>query len=101
MSPFKILRRHSTPAPQNVTSGRFEIEHDGEVAYLEYTLSGNVLGLIHTEVPEKLRHHGLAMELAEHALRFAREHQLKVDIICPTVGSYIEKHPEYSDLVLR
>ena len=84
-----------------VTSGRFEVERDGQVAYLEYTLSGNVLELIHTEVPEKLRGHGLAHELANTALEYARENHLKVDVICPSVSTYVEEHPEYSDLLLR
>ena len=43
------------PKPQEVTTGRFEIERDGEVASLEYSMTGNVLALIHTEVPDKLR----------------------------------------------
>jgi hypothetical protein len=35
--------------PQKVTTGRFEMEHDGQAASLEYSLAGNVLELIHTE----------------------------------------------------
>ena len=87
--------------PQKVTTGRFEMERDGQVASLEYSMTGNVLELIHTEVPHKLRGLGLASSLAENALRFARENNLKVDVICPSVQEYIEKHPEYSDLVLH
>ena len=84
-----------------VTTGRFEIEQSGQVAYLEYSLAGNILELIHTEVPEKLRHWGLASALAENALQWAREHNLKVDIICPTVRRYVEQHPEYSGLEMH
>jgi uncharacterized protein len=84
-----------------VTTGRFEMEREGETAYLEYSLSGNVLELIHTEVPEKLRGMGVASSLAESALLWAKERNLKVDIVCPLVRSYVAKHPEYSDLVLR
>jgi predicted GNAT family acetyltransferase len=97
---WKILRREPRQ-PQKVTSGRFEIERDGEVAYLNYSLAGNILTLDHTEIPEKLRHMGLASSLAETALRWARDHNLKVDIVCPTVQQYVAKHPEYSDLILR
>ena len=86
---------------QQVTTGRFEIEQNGEVTYLEYSLSGNILELIHTEVPEKVRNLGLAAALAKYALDWAREHNLKVDIICPTVQRYVQQHPEYADLVLR
>ena len=88
-------------APQKVTTGRFEIERDGQVAYLEYSLTANVLELIHTEVPEPLRRLGLAASLAETALRWALENHLRVDVICPSVLDYIAKHPEYSNLVLH
>jgi predicted GNAT family acetyltransferase len=97
---WKIFSRKSK-APEKVTTGRFEIERDGAVAYLEYTMAGNVLALLHTEVPEKLRGLGFASSLAETALQYARENKMKVDVICPSVFDYISKHPEYSDLVLR
>ncbi|HZS28839.1 MAG TPA: GNAT family N-acetyltransferase [Candidatus Angelobacter sp.] len=87
--------------PQQVTNGRFEIGRNGQVAYLEYNLAGKLLQLIHSEVPEALRGHGLASELAQSALEWARENGVKVDVICPSVAAYLEKHPEYSDLVLR
>ncbi len=91
---------HQKP-PQLVTAGRFEIERDGLIAYLEYTLSGDVLGLIHSEVPEALRGQGLASELARTALDWARENHKKVDVICPSVAAYLKANPKYSDLVLR
>ena len=87
--------------PQQVTYGRFEIERDGSVAYLEYSSSGNILELIHTEVPEKLRHLGLATSLAETGLQWAREHNQKVDIVCPVVRQYVTHHPEYADLLMH
>ena len=91
----------SKPSPQQVTSGRFEIERDGHLAYLEYTLAGKVLTLIHSEVPAELRGQGVASGLAQSALEWAREHGVKVDVICPSVAAYLEKHPEYADLVLH
>jgi predicted GNAT family acetyltransferase len=87
--------------PVKVTTGRFEIEQGGEAAYLEYSLSGNVLELIHTEVPKDLRGQGFASSLAETALQYAKARNLKVDVICPLVGAYVEKHPEYASLILH
>ena len=81
-----------------VTTGRFEIERNGEIAYFEHSLSPGVLELIHTEVPKALRHMGLATSFAETALQYARQDSLKVDIVCPTVREYITKHQEYSHL---
>ncbi len=50
--------RHKRLPQQKVTTGRFEIERNGEVAYLEYSLSGSVLELTHTEVPKKIAWYG-------------------------------------------
>lgn len=98
MGVWEIFRRKPR-TPQKVTTGRFEIERNGDVAYLDYSLAGDTLVLSHTEVPEKLRHMGLSSSLAKTALDWAREHNLKVDIVCPTVQQYVAKHPEYSELV--
>ena len=100
MTAWGIFRRKPQPQ-QKMTTGRFEIEQDGAVAYLEYNLSEKVLVLIHPEIPEKLRRKGLASSLAAGAFQWARENNRKVDIICPIAQEYVEKHPEYADLVLR
>ncbi len=87
--------------PQQVTTGRFEIERDGKIAYLTYSIAGSILELIHTVVPEELRGKGLAAELAQGALDYAHENKMKVDVVCDSVAVFIKKHPEYDDLVLR
>jgi predicted GNAT family acetyltransferase len=89
------------PASQIVTNGYFELERDGQVATLQYTVAGNVLALIHSEIPESLRGSGMASTLAQTALDWAREHHMKVDVVCPFVAAFLEHHPEYSGLVLR
>ena len=99
--PAMHIFKDEKKSTERVTSGRFEIERDGSVAYLEYTQSGTVLELIHTEVPKAMRGAGIAYELIQSALDWAREHKLKVDVICPVVAGYIRKHPQYSDLVLH
>jgi hypothetical protein len=76
---WEIFRR-KPQSLQKVTTGRFEIERNGEVAHLEYSLSGNILELTHTEVPEKLRHMDLASDLAKSALDWAREHHLRLTL---------------------
>jgi uncharacterized protein len=95
-----MFHKAKTP-PVEVISGRFELEQDGHFAYLEYTLAGKILQLIHTEVPHGLRGQGLASALAKSALDWAREHAVKVDVVCPSVAAYLAKHAEYSDLVLK
>jgi uncharacterized protein len=85
---------------RNVTRSRFELEEMGETAYLEFDLdSAGWITLLHTEVPEALRGRGIAGELAKTGLEYARDNQLKVDVVCPLVANYISKHPEFLPLV--
>ena len=89
------------PAPTVVTQGRFELEDNGQMATLEYSLAGKVLELIHTEVPPQLQGTGAGSSLVKSAFEWAREHGAKVDVICPFATEYIKRHPEYSDLIVR
>jgi uncharacterized protein len=87
---------------RSVTRNRFELEEMGETAYLEFDLdSGGWITRLHTEVPEALRGRGIAGELAKTGLEYARDNQLKVDVVCPLVANYISKHPEFQPLVGR
>jgi uncharacterized protein len=82
------------------TMSRFELEEEGETAYLEFELDhAGWITLWHTEVPQALRGRGLASVLAKTALEYARDHDLKVDVICPSVANYLSKNPEFQDLV--
>jgi predicted GNAT family acetyltransferase len=87
---------------RSVTRSRFELQEMGETAYLEFDMdSAGWITLLHTEVPEALRGKGIAGELAKTGLEYARDNQLKVDVVCPLVANYIAKHPEFQPLVGR
>jgi uncharacterized protein len=89
-----------TKEKRRVTRNRFELEEMGETAYLEFDLdSAGWITLLHTEVPDALRGRGIAGELAKTGLEYARDNQLKVDVVCPLVANYISKHPEFEPLV--
>jgi uncharacterized protein len=83
-----------------VSRNRFEFEDEGETAYLEFDLDGQGwITLWHTEVPPRLRGRGIAGMLAQTAFEYARDNNLKVDVVCPLARAYVEKHPEFKDLV--
>ena len=87
---------------RSVSRSKFELEEDGETAYLEFeTDSDGWITLLHTEVPKALRGRGIANLLAQTGLEYARDHQLKVDVVCPLVASYLAKNPEFKGLVGR
>jgi predicted GNAT family acetyltransferase len=82
------------------TMNRIEIEREGEVAFLGYeTDADGWISLLHTWVPPALRGRGIANELAQKALDYAKDHHLKVEVICPVVFHFLTKHPEYKPLV--
>jgi hypothetical protein len=85
-----------------VTRSRFEIEERGEVAYLEFdTDSQGWMTIWHTEVPPEMRGRGVAAELAQTAFEYAKQNNLRVDVICPLAADFASKHPEYKSLISK
>ena len=78
---------------------QFEMQIDGHVARLEYSLDGDRIVYRHTEVPRELQGKGLAGKLAVYALEDAREKGRGVIPTCEFVAGYIQRHQEYADLV--
>jgi predicted GNAT family acetyltransferase len=78
---------------------RFELEADGRTAFLTYRREPGRLVLLHTEVPEDLEGQGLGGTLVRAALDGAREAGEQVVPLCPFVHAWVEKHPEYADLM--
>jgi len=85
----------------NEKESRFEWELEGHLAVLEYEFEDGVMALVHTGVPQALQGRGIAGQLAKFALEYAREHHLQVIPYCPYVKVYLERHPEYMDVVKR
>jgi uncharacterized protein len=81
------------------TAGRFEIGEHGSLGSLTYTLRDGLLRLVHTEVPPAARGKGHADKLARAALEYARREGLRVSPVCSFVAKYIQRHPEYKQLV--
>jgi predicted GNAT family acetyltransferase len=82
------------------TAHRFVARTGGAEAVLEYaTLDAKTLDYHHTFVPPASRGGGIASQLTEYALRYARDNGLKVRPTCPFVASYVQRHPEFQPLV--
>jgi len=83
----------------NPEARRFEVAVDGHLAVLEYIRGDRRLALVHTLVPEALGGQGIGGQLARAGLEYARREGLAVDPVCPFVARYLEKHPEYHELL--
>jgi len=80
----------------NTAASRFEIDIDGQIAFLDYKRTGNELAILHTEVPMPLRHQGLGTLLAKTAIATARADGMRLKVLCPFVQAYRRKYPEAS-----
>ena len=79
---------------------RFEAHLDGELAgYLFYRERTGEIILVHTEVAGEFEGHGVGGKLVAGALDDIRDRGLTVTVWCPFARGYIERHPEYADLV--
>ena len=83
----------------NPATSRFEMASGDAVAFVEYMRAGDRIVLIHTEVPEALSGRGVGSKLVRGTLEAVRTEGLKVVPRCEFVAAYIERHPEYRDLL--
>ena len=83
----------------NPTEKRFELKVGENVAALYYSKFENKLYLNHTEVPEALQGQGLARQLVEEALEYAKANNLPVVPMCPYANKFIQRHPQYQELL--
>ena len=78
---------------------RFETSVDGHTGYISYQERDDKLFYDHTIVPQELGGRGVGSALVKYALNYARDNNKKVVPQCSFVASYIDKHPEYQDLL--
>lgn len=81
---------------------RYEIRVDGELAgFADYILTPGMITFTHTEIDQSFEGKGMGGVLTREALDDVRERELTVLPVCPFVKGWIERHPEYLDLVHR
>jgi predicted GNAT family acetyltransferase len=84
----------------NPAEHRFEISLDGEAAgFTEYRPHGDALEFFHTVIGEAFEGKGLGSILIGSTLDAIRERGVKIVPTCTFVRGYIDKHPEYADLI--
>ena len=83
----------------NEAENRFETLIDGRTGYISYKERDDKLVYDHTIVPPQLGGRGVGSALVKKALDYARENNKKVVPQCSFVASYIDKNPEYKDLL--
>jgi uncharacterized protein len=86
---------------ENPERNRYEaLVESGVVAgFSEYQKRDGRLVFTHTEVDDAFEGQGVGSALARGALDDARAQGLVVEPLCPFIKAYIDRHPEYQDLV--
>lgn len=86
-----------TDAPE---ASRYELRDDDRLlGQAAYQLRGDEVVFSHTEVDDSQEHSGLGSRLVRAALDDVRGRGLTVVPQCPFVRGWIERHPDYRDLV--
>ncbi|GGD10136.1 GNAT family N-acetyltransferase [Nocardioides daphniae] len=81
-------------------ANRYEVHVAGELAgFADYRRLDGVIDFLHTEVFEAYAGRGLAKTLAEASLNHVRQEGLGALPHCPLYQRFIQKNPEYVDLV--
>jgi len=88
-----------TDSPED---SRYEIRDGDQLLGLAaYQRRGDQVVFTHTEVDSDSEHSGLGSTLVRAALDDVRAKGEKVIPQCPFVKGWIERHPDYADLVLH
>ncbi|PPJ42588.1 MULTISPECIES: GNAT family N-acetyltransferase [unclassified Pseudoxanthomonas] len=80
---------------------RFHTRVDGHEAELLYSLRDGRMVINHTGVPNEIGGRGVAASLVKSALDHARAQGWRVVPACSYSAAYIERHPEYAELIDR
>ena len=70
-----------------------------EIGELAFSRLGDVVTALHTEVAESAEDQGVGSTLARTFLDDIRSAGRRVVPLCPFVRGWLQKHPDYADLV--
>jgi predicted GNAT family acetyltransferase len=88
-----------TDIVHNEPQCRFEHIVDGHFCELGYQLDDQCMSILHTLVPAEAGGRGIAALLNRAALDTARIRGWRVQPLCSYTATYIQRHPEYTDLL--
>ncbi|HMQ78444.1 MAG TPA: GNAT family N-acetyltransferase [Ignavibacteria bacterium] len=78
---------------------QFELVIEGHTARIEYMIMASKIFLTHTEVPSELEGRGIGSIIVELALEEVEKRGLKLIPLCPFVGKYLTRHPEWKRIL--
>lgn len=89
----------SAEVRDNPEQQRFELDTAEGPAVALYRWDGDLMVIFHTAVPRGFRRQGIGENLMQGVLDEARRRKLKVVPLCWFVREFVERNPEYDDVV--
>jgi len=83
----------------NQAKDQFETTVDGHLGVLTYAERDGKLYLLHTGVDDALEGQGVGSALVRTAAEYARASGLRIVPFCHFAKGWLERHPEYADLI--
>jgi len=86
---------------QTENKGMFYIEEEGNIlAEMTYAHSDPEHIIIeHTQVDDELKGQNVGFTLVNHAVEYARQHNLKIMPVCPFAKAVFDKKPDLRDVL--
>ena len=81
------------------TGRRYEMDEQGQTSWADYRRMSERLFIDHVEAPPSLRGTGAAGRLMAAVAADARRQGLKIVPICSYAASWLDRSPEFRDLV--
>jgi predicted GNAT family acetyltransferase len=91
----------ASPVTDNAGRSRYEMAAGDGTAVLNYRRERDLLYLTHTEVPAEAEGQGIGGALVRAVLEQARRDGQAVVALCPFVHAWVERHPEFADVLAR
>ena len=84
----------------NESASRYELEVDGLIVFANVRRVGDVLYIDYVFAPPELRGTGTAGRFMEGLMQIVRAENLKAVPICGYAAAWLQRHPEYRDLLI-
>jgi predicted GNAT family acetyltransferase len=97
-----LMDKTGAPVSVHKEADKFVVAVEGQdVGLTMFEDQGEQRVFFHTEVDEAFGGRGLATIVISEALAQTKAEGLRIVPVCPTVAAFVEKHPEYADVVDR
>lgn len=83
----------------NAAAQRYELDVDGQTVFATYRRDGGTVWIRHVEAPVALRGSGAAGRLMHGIMARVRADGLHVTPLCSYASFWLQRHPEYHDLL--